>query len=119
MCIRDSIKGGSFLELGHKIDRLLVDKTGTFTFGRPKVEDIISFNGKSEEEVLRLAGIAEKYSEHPLARSILTAGKERKLDIPDPDHFVSATGMGVEARWNTTKILVGKRACLLYTSPSP
>ena len=106
------IKGGSFLELGHKIDRLLVDKTGTFTFGRPKVEDIISFNGKSEEEVLRLAGIAEKYSEHPLARAILAAGKERKLDIPDPDHFVSATGMGIEARWNTAKILVGKRAFL-------
>ncbi|MDP2990026.1 MAG: cation-translocating P-type ATPase, partial [Kiritimatiellota bacterium] len=106
------IKGGIFLELGHKINRLLVDKTGTFTFGRPKVEGIISFNGKSEEEILRMACIAEKYSEHPLARSILAAGKERKLDIPDPDHFESATGMGVEARWNTAKILVGKQAFL-------
>ena len=106
------IKGGIFLELGHKIDRLLVDKTGTFTFGRPKVEGIISFNGKSEEDVLRLACIAEKYAAHPLARSILAAGKERKLDIPDTDHFASATGMGVEARWNTTNILVGKRAFL-------
>jgi Cd2+/Zn2+-exporting ATPase len=106
------IKGGSFLELGHKIDRLLVDKTGTFTFGRPKVEGIISFNGKGPEDILRIACIAEKYSEHPLARSILAAGKERKLDIPDPDHFVSATGMGVEARWNTAKILVGKQAFL-------
>jgi heavy metal translocating P-type ATPase len=102
------IKGGIFLELGHKIKHLLVDKTGTFTFGRPKVEGIISFNGKSEEEILRLACIAEKYSEHPLARSILAAGKERKLAIPDPDHFESATGMGVEARWNNAKILVGK-----------
>ncbi|MDO9542230.1 MAG: cation-translocating P-type ATPase, partial [Kiritimatiellia bacterium] len=106
------IKGGIFLELGHKIKHLLVDKTGTFTFGRPKVEGIISFNGKSEEEILRLACITEKYSEHPLARSILAAGKERKLDIPDPDHFASATGMGVEARWNTAKILVGKQAFL-------
>ena len=106
------IKGGIFLELGHKIDRLLVDKTGTFTFGRPKVEGIISFDGKGPEDILRMACIAEKYSEHPLARSILAAGKERKLDIPDPDHFVSATGMGVEARWNTAKILVGKQAFL-------
>ncbi len=106
------IKGGIFLELGHKIDRLLVDKTGTFTFGRPKVEGIISFNGKGPEDILRMACIAEKYSEHPLGRSILAAGRERNLDIPDPDHFVSATGMGVEARWNSANILVGKRAFL-------
>ncbi|MCX6897346.1 MAG: cation-translocating P-type ATPase [Verrucomicrobia bacterium] len=106
------IKGGSFLEMGHKITRLLVDKTGTFTFGKPKVEGIVSFNGKAPDDILRMACIAEKYSEHPLARSILTAGKERKLDIPDPDHFVSATGMGVEVRWNTVKILVGKQAFL-------
>jgi len=106
------IKGGIFLELGHKIKHLLVDKTGTFTFGRPNVEGIISFNGKSEEEILRLACIAEKYSEHPLARSILAAGKKRHLDIPDPDHFASATGMGVEARWSDAKILVGKQAFL-------
>jgi len=106
------LKGGIFLELGHKINRLLVDKTGTFTFGRPKVEGIISLNGKGQDDILRMACIAEKYSEHPLARSILAAGRERNLDIPDPDHFVSATGMGVEARWNTAKILVGKQAFL-------
>jgi len=106
------IKGGVFLELGHKIDHLLVDKTGTFTFGRPKVEGIISFNGKGPDDILRMACIAEKYSEHPLARSILAAGRERCLDIPDPEHFVSATGMGVEARWNTANIRVGKQAFL-------
>ena len=89
-----------------------MDKTGTFTLGRPKVEGIISFNGKGPDDILRMACIAEKYSEHPVARSILAAGKERKLDIPDPDHFESATGMGVEVRWNTAKILVGKQAFL-------
>jgi len=106
------IKGGVFLELGHKINHLLVDKTGTFTFGRPKVESIIPFNGKGPDDILRMACIAEKYSEHPFARSILAAGRERNLDIPDPDHFVSATGMGVEARWNSAKIRVGKQAFL-------
>ena len=106
------IKGGVFLELGHKIDHLLVDKTGTFTFGRPKVQDIVPFNGKGPDEILRLACIAEKYSEHPLARSILAAGREKHLDIPDPDHFVSATGMGVEARWNAANIRIGKQAFL-------
>jgi heavy metal translocating P-type ATPase len=106
------IKGGVFLELGHKIDHLLVDKTGTFTFGRPRVEGIIPFNGKGPDDILRMACIAEKYSEHPLARSILAAGRERALDIPDPDHFVSTTGMGVEARWNTANIRVGKQGFL-------
>lgn len=112
------IKGGIFLELGHKIKHLLVDKTGTFTFGRPKVEGIVSFNGKSEEEILRMACIAEKYSEHPLARSILAAGKDKKLDIPDPDHFESATGMGVVARWGNAKILVGKSVFLMEAGVS-
>ncbi len=106
------IKGGIFLELGHKIDHLLVDKTGTFTFGRPKVIEIVSFNGAKEDEVLLMACIAEKYSEHPLARSILAAGKERKLEMPDPEHFESATGMGIEAKWNSVEILVGKNTFL-------
>ncbi len=106
------VKGGIFLELGHKISHLLVDKTGTFTFGKPKVVEIIVFNGSSKDEVLKMACIAEKYSEHPLARSILTVGKERKLEIPDPEHFASATGMGVEAKWNSERILVGKSSFL-------
>ncbi|MFA6290946.1 MAG: cation-translocating P-type ATPase [Victivallales bacterium] len=106
------IKGGIFLELGHKIDHLLVDKTGTFTFGRPKVMEIIPLNGAGEYEVLRMACIAEKYSEHPLARSILSAGRERNLEIPDPGHFASSTGMGVEAEWDSMKILVGKNTFL-------
>ncbi len=109
------VKGGIFLELGHRIDHLLVDKTGTFTFGRPKVAEIIAFNGAREEEVLQMACIAEKYSEHPLAKSILSAGKERNLEIPDPDHFASATGMGVDAKWNSVKIRVGKKTFLENT----
>ncbi|NLF38914.1 cation-translocating P-type ATPase, partial [bacterium] len=106
------IKGGSFLELGHKITHLLVDKTGTFTFGRPALVDIVSLNGFSSDEILRLAAIAEKHSEHPLGRSILAAGRARNLDVPDPEHFGSTTGMGVEARWCGSAILVGKPAFL-------
>ena len=106
------IKGGSFLELGHKITHLLVDKTGTFTFGSPALVQIVSLNGFSSDKILRLAAIAEKYSEHPLGRSILAAGRARNLDIPDPEHFSSTTGMGVEAQWNETSILVGKPAFL-------
>ncbi len=106
------IKGGIFLELGCKIDHLLVDKTGTFTFGRPKVVDIVSLNGGTTEDILHLACIAEKYSEHPLGRAVLAAGKERGLNIPEPESFTSSAGLGVEAQWNGSKIRVGKPAFL-------
>jgi len=102
------IKGGMFLELGHKLDHLLVDKTGTFTFGRPKVMDIVSFNGQTRDEILQLACIAERYSEHPLGRAILAAGMARGLTIPEPEHFNSTPAMGVEATWDGQCIRVGK-----------
>ena len=106
------IKGGVFLELGHKLDHILVDKTGTFTFGRPRVVEIGSFKGQDLDEVLKLACIAEKYSEHPLSRAILGAGKEKGLFIPEPDHFASTAGLGVEADWSGGRIRVGKPSFL-------
>ncbi len=106
------IKGGMFLELAHKIDHLLVDKTGTFTFGRPKVMEIVCFDGRTANDILHLACIAEKYSEHPLGRAILAAGKGAGLSIPEPDHFNSTAAMGVEAEWDGQRIRVGKPAYL-------
>ncbi|MBN2594219.1 MAG: cation-translocating P-type ATPase, partial [Sedimentisphaerales bacterium] len=106
------IKGGVFLELAKKMDVLLVDKTGTFTFGKPKVVDVISLDGISKEEVLRLAAIAEKYSEHPLARSVMIRAKECGLAVPDPHEFNIEVGMGVAARLDGKKILVGKNEFL-------
>jgi Cd2+/Zn2+-exporting ATPase len=102
------IKGGIFLELAKKLDVLLVDKTGTFTFGKPKVVDVVAFDGISEEDVMRLAAIAEKYSEHPLAKSVMTRAKECGIQIPDPHQFNIEVGMGVTAQLNGQKILVGK-----------
>ncbi len=106
------IKGGIFLERACKIDHLLVDKTGTFTFGKPKVMETVTFNGRPPDDVLHLACIAERYSEHPLGRAILAVGHERGLSIPEPEEFTSLAGMGVEAQWNGTKIRVGKSAFL-------
>jgi Cd2+/Zn2+-exporting ATPase len=106
------IKGGIFLELAQKMDVLLVDKTGTFTFGKPKVVDVIAFDGIPEEEVLRLAAIAEKYSEHPLARSVIACAKERGVEISDPTEFNIEVGMGVTARLDGKEILVGKNKFL-------
>jgi Cd2+/Zn2+-exporting ATPase len=106
------IKGGIFLELAKKMDVLLVDKTGTFTFGKPKVVDVAAFDGLPEEEVLRLAAIAEKYSEHPLARSVMACAKERGIEVPDPTEFNIEVGMGVTARLDGKEILVGKNKFL-------
>ncbi|MHC4556838.1 MAG: heavy metal translocating P-type ATPase [Planctomycetota bacterium] len=106
------IKGGVFLELAKKMDVLLVDKTGTFTFGKPKVIDVVSLDGMSEEEILRLAAIAEKYSEHPLARSIMARAKECDITVPDPHEFNIEVGMGVAVRLDGKKILVGKNEFL-------
>jgi Cd2+/Zn2+-exporting ATPase len=102
------IKGGVFLELARKIDTLVMDKTGTFTFGRPKVVDVIAFDGQPENDVLQTAAIAEKYSEHPLARSVMALAKERGIETPDPDEFNIEIGMGVKARYNGRDIFVGK-----------
>jgi len=106
------IKGGIFLELAKKMDVLLVDKTGTFTFGKPKVVDVAAFDGLPEEEVLRLAAIAEKYSEHPLAKSVIACAKERGIEVPDPTEFNIEVGMGVTARSDGKEILVGKNRFL-------
>ena len=106
------IKGGVFLELASKIDHLLVDKTGTFTFGRPTVVDTVIFNGRTSDDILHLACIAERYSEHPLGRAILAAGQARGLSIPEPEDFTSSAGMGVEAQWSGSTIRVGKPSFL-------
>jgi len=102
------VKGGVFLELAGKLDTLLIDKTGTFTFGRPKVEEVVGFGTISENHVLRLAAIAEKFSEHPLAKAVMVISKERGVEIPDPDEFNSEVGMGVTAVYGNKNILVGK-----------
>ncbi|MBI5554549.1 MAG: cation-translocating P-type ATPase [Elusimicrobia bacterium] len=106
------VKGGMFLELAGKIDTLLFDKTGTFTFGRPKVIEVAAFESTPEDEVLRLAAIAEKYSEHSLARSVMALSRERGIEVPDPDEFRAEIGMGVIAKWHDREISVGKEGFL-------
>lgn len=102
------IKGGVFFELAGKIDTLLVDKTGTLTFGRPKVVDVVGHDGVTAESVLRLAAIAEKYSEHPLAKAVLAAARDRAIDVPDPETFKIEVGFGVTADRDGDRIVVGK-----------
>lgn len=102
------VKGGIFFELAGKLDALVVDKTGTFTLGRPKVLEVIALDGMAEQEVLQMAAVAEKYSEHPLAKAVLNCAREGELDVPDPDDFKVEIGRGVVARWTGQDITVGQ-----------
>ena len=106
------IKGGSFLELSGKLDTLLVDKTGTFTLGRPKVVEVIARPGYREEDVVLLAATGEKFSEHPLARAILAAAGAWNILVLDPDEFQSETGMGITARSGEHNLIIGKKEFL-------
>lgn len=102
------IKGGSFLELSGKLDTLLVDKTGTFTLGKPKVVEVIALPGYQEADVVLFAATGEKFSEHTLARAILEFAGARNIAIPDPDEFKSETGMGITARSGEHNLIIGK-----------
>jgi Cd2+/Zn2+-exporting ATPase len=70
--------------------------------------EVIGADGEDEREVLRLAAIAEKYSEHPLARSVMALAAQRRLDVPDPDDFKNEVGMGITASHAGETVVVGK-----------
>lgn len=101
------IKGGAYLEQMGKLRTLLMDKTGTLTYGKPKVTGIHGFDGSDEKEILYWAAIAEKRSEHPLAKAIEEKAKEMGLRIPHPESFENLRGKGVRAQWNGKNILLG------------
>jgi len=101
------IKGGAYLEQMGRLKTLLMDKTGTLTYGRPKVVGINGLDGLNEKEVLYWAAIAEKRSEHPLAKAITERAEELGLLIPHPESFENLRGKGVKARWNGKAILLG------------
>jgi Cd2+/Zn2+-exporting ATPase/Cu+-exporting ATPase len=101
------IKGGRYLELLARVDTVVMDKTGTLTFGRPVVTDVVALDGQGEEDVLRLAATAEWLSEHPLAAAVRQAARERQLAPPVPDEFEPLVGLGVRARSNGARLAVG------------
>jgi Cu+-exporting ATPase len=101
-------KGADAMEATANLKTIIFDKTGTLTQGEPSVTDVISLNG-NRDEVLRLAAIAERNSEHPLGEAIVRGAQERGLDVPFADEFAAIPGQGVEARQNGTTILLGNR----------
>lgn len=103
------IKSARSLQLAHKIDTVVFDKTGTLTKGEPELTDVFTLTDKSENEVLKLAAIVEKRSEHPLGEAIVKGTKDRGIDIPEAEEFNSITGKGVKARYLGQEILLGNR----------
>ena len=91
------IKTGEALETVGKIDSVVLDKTGTITEGTPKVTDVIAADGVSEEELFTLAYALENLSEHPLARAVVEAAKERGIPLMDAEGFRALPGNGLEA----------------------
>ena len=103
------IKGGEYLEVARKVKAVIFDKTGTLTKGEPSVTDVVSLNSISKEEVLRLAAISEKGSEHPLGEAIVRKAKEEGIVVADPDAFEAVAGHGVRAKYGDHTILLGNR----------
>ncbi|PED55285.1 copper-translocating P-type ATPase [Bacillus anthracis] len=102
-------KGGEHLEATHRLDTVILDKTGTVTNGKPVLTDVIVTDGFHEEEVLRLVGAAEKNSEHPLAEAIVEGIKEKKINIPSSETFEAIPGFGIESVVEGKQLLIGTR----------
>ena len=90
-------KGGRPLETAHKISKVVFDKTGTITEGRPALTDLIPAENINENRLLALAAAVEKNSEHPLGVAIVEAAAERELVLPSVDSFRALPGQGIEA----------------------
>ena len=106
------IKGGEALETAHKVDTVILDKTGTLTEGQPRVTDVVSLNGAPDDEILRLAAAAERVSEHPLGEAIVEAALAKGLDMPEVREFDSVTGKGIVAWVEDHQVIAGNARLL-------
>ena len=103
------IKGGESLELLHKVDTVIFDKTGTITKGKPTVTDVITTNDIDEKYLLCISASVEKGSEHPLGEAIVKYAKENNIELKKVDDFKAILGCGIEARIDGKLILIGNK----------
>ena len=110
------IRNGEVLERSRDIDVAVLDKTGTVTQGRMRVAGVVAdrWNGEavSEDEVLRMAAAVEAASEHPIARAVVAAARERRLEIPKVTKFAAASGLGATGSVGRRLVVVGKPSLL-------
>ena len=105
------IRDAESLERAHGVQVVVLDKTGTLTSGRPTATDVVAA-GSSEDALLALAASAERLSEHPLGEAILSAARERGLQMSQAKEFISITGHGVRASVDGSEVLVGSETLL-------
>lgn len=103
------IKGGEALETTHKVDIIVLDKTGTITEGKPDVTDIITASDITKERLLQMAASAEKGSEHPLGEAIVRKAESEGINILKTDHFEAIPGQGIEVNIDGINCLIGNR----------
>jgi P-type Cu+ transporter len=106
------VKNAQAIEVTEKVTRLVTDKTGTLTAGKPEVINRIAVNTVSERDLLQIAASVESQSEHPLARAIVESAKKEKIELRSVTDFQSTTGGGVSAKLNGKVILIGKEKFL-------
>jgi P-type Cu+ transporter len=103
-------KGGEHIEIANKVNIIVFDKTGTLTVGKPSVTNLDSLTEEiGEQELLRLAAIAESGSEHPLAQAVIRKAKENGTPIANPDSFEAISGHGLKATYSNHTIMIGNR----------
>ncbi|MEN6593493.1 MAG: heavy metal translocating P-type ATPase [Clostridiaceae bacterium] len=107
------MKGGEALETTHKIDTVVLDKTGTITQGKPALTDIRLYASGTENELLALSASAERGSEHPVARAVVEAAEARKLSLTSPESFRAVAGRGIDAVVQGKRVLAGNEKLML------
>jgi Cu+-exporting ATPase len=103
------IKSGAALETAHKINMVVLDKTGTITEGKPRLTDLLPLGNISEKELLRIAASGEKGSEHPLGEAIVRAAEEQGLDFLPVEQFRAIPGRGIRALIEGKMVLLGNQ----------
>jgi P-type Cu+ transporter len=101
------IKGGEALEGAHKLDTVVLDKTGTLTRGTPELTNVAVVDGLHETQLLRLAASAERASEHPLGEAIVRGANDHGIPLAEIDAFEAVSGSGIRARIEGRDVLVG------------
>jgi heavy metal translocating P-type ATPase len=109
------VKGGAYIEEMSRIDTVVIDKTGTLTFGEPEVTDLVGFDGCTEQQVLEYAAIAERYSNHPLAKAVVAKAAESGIRFSEsvqsaPSSYIA--GKGIVCQFNGAQIIVGNEALM-------
>lgn len=112
------IKSAESLELLHKVQTVVLDKTGTVTMGQPRVTDILCAPGVTEEDLLCVAASAEKPSEHPLAHAIVEESQARHIPLCPVSGFRSVPGGGIQATLSGEAVLAGNAGYLAQNGVS-